>query len=102
MQSQRHPSGMFDKYLQDDSSSKQYQRFEPAEDKDDLTDEATPMPADAEDEEPKEDAPKKGMLPAQHLKMMLSMMEMMQEMVGMFSALLKSKPARKAEKSEDE
>ena len=100
MQSQRHPSGMFDQYLQDDSSSGHYERYEPAEsDHDDLTDEAEPMPADRDDEVPAK-APKQGMLPAQHMKMMLSMMEMMQEMVGMFSALLKSK--KPADKSEDE
>lgn len=96
MQRQRHPSGMFDKYLQDDSSSQQYQRYE---------DESKPDDEDVTDEaEPIKDDPKPGMLPTQHMKMMLTMMEMMQEMMGMFSAMLKSKkPAKKSvEKSEDE
>ena len=104
MQSQRHPSGMFDQYLQDDSSSGHYERYEPAEsDHDDLTDEAEPMPADQDDAVPAK-APKQGMLPAQHMKMMLTMMQMMQEMAGMFSEMLKSAPKKHkpADESEDE
>lgn len=106
MQSQRHPSGMFDKYLQDDSSSGHYQRYESEDDDmgDDLTDEAESMPADGEESEPSE-KPAPGMMHAKHMKMMLTMMEMMQEMVGMFSEMLKSVPKghkKPADDSEDE
>ena len=95
MQSQRHPSGMFDQYLQDDSSSGQYQRYDEAED--DLTDEAEPMPADGDDEA--------GLMHAKHMEMMCEMMHMMQEMLGMFSNMLKSAPKQHKEpvdESEDE
>ena len=102
MQSQRHPSGMFDQYLQDDSSSGQYQRYDEAED--DLTDEAEPMPADGDESKPTATM-KPGLMHAKHMEMMCEMMHMMQEMLGMFSNMLKSAPKQHKEpvnESEDE
>ena len=105
MQSQKRPSGMFDRYLQDDSSSGHYERYE-SEDADyamgdDLTDEAEPMPVDEDESEPK--VAKPGMMHAQHMKMMLTMIHLMQEMTGMFSEMLKSTPKKhtKPDESED-
>ena len=108
MQSQRHPSGMFDQYLQDDSSSGQYQRYDSDasdyEAEDDLTNEAESMPADG-DESKSTAAMKPGLMHAKHMEMMCEMMHMMQEMLGMFSNMLQSAPKQHKEpvdKSEDE
>ena len=87
MQSQKHPSGMFDKYLQDDSSSGQYQRYEDdTPDDDELTDEAEPIEDEAE--------PKPDGMHEKHMEMMCEMIHMMTEMMGMFSKMLKSAPKK--------
>ena len=97
MQSQKRPSGMFDRYLQDDSSSGHYRRYEPEDaTDDDLTDEAEPMPVDEDESEPKT------AMHAQHMKMMLTMIHLMQEMTGMFSEMLKSTPKKHAPKDDAE
>ena len=89
MQSQKRPSGMFDQYLQDDSSSGQYQRYEDGEpDDEELTDEAEPMEA--------EDAPEKD-APMPHAAMMKDIMQLLRAMTGMLTALLKEQKHAKAE-----
>ena len=100
MQSQKRPSGMFDRYLQDDSSSGHYERYGSEDADDDLTDEAEPMPAKDDEAEPKP-----GMMHAKHMVMVGEMMHLLQEMLGMFSEMLKSAPKKHkkpADESEDE
>ena len=87
MQSQKRPSGMFDKYLKDDSSSGHYVRYEEG----DLSDEDLAETAEPVEDEPEE---KPDGMHEKHMEMMHEMLHMMSAMMGMFSKMLKSAPKK--------
>ena len=99
MQSQKRPAGMFDKYLQDDSSSGQYQRYEEdTPDDEELTDEAEPI---------EEDESSEAWMPSKYEAMhheMMHLMSAMHAIMGMFSEMMKSNThkGKKPKKSEDD